>query len=152
MRALVVYDSKFGNTRAIAEKIGEGLEDGAEVDVRSTIDAGSLFQGVDLLVVGGPTQAHGVEATMREFLEQVPIASLDHVPVAVFDTRVRWPKLLSGSAADGIAKRLVRGGAELIDEPESFFVEDKEGPLRDGELKRAADWGRHLLAEMETHA
>lgn len=152
MRALVVYDSKFGNTQAIAQRIGEGLRAGAEVHVWSTSEAGSFSGDVDLLVIGGPTQAHGVEATMRDYVEHLPVDKMDHLAVAVFDTRVRWPKLLSGSAAEGIAKRLARSGAELIDEPESFFVDGREGPLSDGELKRAADWGRHLLAEMQHHA
>ena len=154
MRALVVYDSKFGNTREIAMHIGEALKKDADavVEVVSTSDVDDLPAGLDLLVVGAPTQAHGVEATMREFLERLPFQQLADLPVAVFDTRVHWPKLLSGSAADGIAKRVKTKGAELVDEPESFFVSDKEGPLREGECDRAAAWGRHLLSEMKVHA
>ncbi len=64
--------------------------------------------------------------------------------MAAFDTRFRWPELLSGTAARGIAKRLERKGARLIAEPESFFVEHKDGPLTEGELGRAASWARQL--------
>jgi menaquinone-dependent protoporphyrinogen IX oxidase len=153
MRALVVYDSKFGNTREIALRIADAMKTGdVDVDVLSTVDVLELPEKLDLLVIGAPTQAHGVEATMREFLERLPSDGLDHLRVAVFDTRMRWPKLLSGSAAEGIAKRMTRLGAELVDEPESFFVADKEGPLREGETDRAADWGRFLLSEVTMHA
>lgn len=154
MRALVVYDSKFGNTREIAMRIGAALKSGDEatVEVVSTAEVQDLPEDLDLLVVGGPTQAHGVEATMQEFLDMVSPDRLDHRRVAVFDTRVHWPKLLSGSAADGIAKRVMKKGAELVDDPESFFVADKEGPLREGEVERAEDWGRFLLSQMKAHA
>lgn len=153
MRALVVYDSKFGNTREIAERIGDAMKVGdTDVDVLSTVEFTDLPDNLDLLVIGAPTQAHGVEATMRAFLDRLPPNRLDHLKVAVFDTRMRWPKLLSGSAAEGVAKRITRNGAELVDDPESFFVADKEGPLREGEVDRAADWATFLLSTVKIHA
>jgi flavodoxin len=149
MHVVIVYDSKFGNTRAVAQTIGETMSSRARVEVLATSEVGVIPPDVDLLVVGGPTQAHGVEQTMKSFLEAVPAEDVRDVPLAVFDTRVKWPKLLSGSAAEGIAKRLQRKGARLIDDPESFFVGDKEGPLLDDELSRAAEWGEHLFTVMQ---
>jgi flavodoxin I len=99
-------------------------------------------------VLGAPTQRHGLEDTMRRFLDSLPPERLSGLPVAVFDTRMHWPKLLSGSAGDGIASRLTAFGARLLEEPESFFVADKEGPLREGETERAAEWGRRLQAHL----
>lgn len=127
-------------------------DDEIDVEVRSTAEIPYLPEDLDLLVLGAPTQAHGVEAKMRAFLDGLPPSRLDHLRVAVFDTRMRWPKLLSGSAAEGMAKILTRYGATMVDGPESFFVEDKEGPLREGEADRAADWGWFLLSEMRIHA
>ena len=74
------------------------------------------------------------------------LASIDApgVRVATFDTRIDKPPALTGVAARGIAKRLRRGGGEPIADPESFFVEDSEGPLAEGELDRAREWGRDL--------
>ena len=63
---------------------------------------------------------------------------------AAFDTRIDKPPALTGVAARGIAKRLGRRGWKLVAEPESFFVEDSEGPLADGELERAREWGKAL--------
>jgi flavodoxin len=152
MNVLVVYDSKYGNTLEVARQIGEAMKQGANVDLRSTSETGSVPQDLDLLIVGSPTQAHGVEQTMKDFLDNLPADSVRNVPVAVFDTRLKWPKLLSGSAADGVAKRLERKGARLVDDPASFLVEGAEGPLVEGEAHRAAEWGRHLLTEMNATA
>jgi flavodoxin I len=104
--------------------------------------------GLELLVVGGPTQGHGVDPAEKAFLDQLPAESVRGVPVVAFDTRLRWPELLSGSAAKGIAKRLQPKGARLLLEPESFFVEGKDGPLGEGELERAAAWARQVVASL----
>lgn len=153
MKILLVYDSKFGNTRQIALRVGEAMrKDGQVVEVLSTEEFAGFPEQLDLLVLGAPTQAHGVETTMRDFLARLPVDRLERLPVAVFDTRVRWPKLLSGSAAETIAKRLTRNGAVLVDEPQSFFVEGREGPLGDGEIQRATNWGAFLATEVAAHA
>ncbi len=154
MDALVIYDSKFGNTEKVAIAIGEAMRaDGdVSVEVQSTEAFTGLPEGLDLLVLGAPTQAHGVEATMRDFVASLPMERLQDLRIAVFDTRMHWPKLLSGSAAETISKRMTRNGAQLVDEPESFFVDGREGPLSDGELQRAADWGTFLTSQMTSHA
>jgi hypothetical protein len=77
---------------------------------------------------------------MRGWLAALPL--LGRQPVAVFDTRVDRSELLAGSAARRIAQRLRRKGYRVLGEPESFFVEGTPGPLVDGELERAAEWGR----------
>ena len=67
---------------------------------------------------------------------------------ATFDTRADGRPALTGSAARGIAKRLRKRGFELVVEPESFLVEDADGPLADGELERARDWGSVIDAQV----
>lgn len=154
MRAMVVYESKFGNTREVALRIGEAMmaEGHFEVEVRAIADMPVLPEDLDVLVLGAPTHAHGVEATMRGFVEALPASRVEHLRVAVFDTRLHWPKLLSGSAADGMAKTLTRKGATMVDGPQSFIVEDREGPLRDGEADRAEQWGTHILTQLKSPA
>ena len=144
MNTLVLFDSKFGNTEQIARAIGAALETTGSVDVRSIGDVDSFAPGIDLLVVGGPTQAHGVNAALKAFLDGLPPDTVQGVAAATFDTRFRWPVLLSGSAARGIAERLERKGARLLAKPASFFVEHGEGPLADGELARAESWARQV--------
>jgi flavodoxin I len=149
MNAMVVYDSVFGNTEQVARAIGAAIGDGVPVEVRPIAEVGVIPAGLDLLVVGGPTQGHGVDPALKAFLDGLPTEAVRGVAVGAFDTRFRWPELLTGSAARGIAKRLEGKGARLLAEPESFFVEHKDGPLAEGELGRAASWARSLAAAVD---
>jgi len=170
MRALVVYESIYGNTRAVADAIAQGLEPLGLVEVKSVHEtADSDADAADLLVVGGPTHMHGlassfsrkaaVQAGEDDGVEVEPGArdgrglrqwlaerSGQGRKAAAFDTRIDRSPTLTGSAARGIARRLHGGGYERLAEPESFFVEDSEGPLADGELERARAWGASLAA------
>jgi hypothetical protein len=157
MRATVICESSFGNTRAIAEAIAEALD----AEVLSAGDPIELDE-VDLLVVGAPTHVHGIPSErsrkaavdqggsdgpgVRDWLDDLPHGS---GRAAAFDTRFDKPAFLTGSAAKGIARRLRRRGFELVAEPESFFVLATEGPLKDGELERAAEWALALRDQVE---
>jgi flavodoxin len=134
MNALVVYDSKFGNTRRIAEAIGEGLREQYDVSVQSVTDRPTVTPGISLLIVGGPTHAHGISQPMREFLDNLPRDAVHGAAIATFDTRFHKPKWLVGAASDGIAKRLQTQGARLMIGPESFWIDSGEGPLSAGEI------------------
>ena len=142
MSTLVLYDSKFGNTQTLARVIAE------ELDARAVDAAEPLaLDGVDLLVVGGPTQMHTVSKRLAERLDGLRPGELAQRDVAAFDTRFRRNPLLTGSAAKGIAKKLARRGGRLVAAPESFFVADTEGPLEQGEVERATLWARGLSRE-----
>jgi hypothetical protein len=159
MRALVVVESSFGNSRAVADALADGLLEGlGDAEVRSVGTASTDLAGVELLVVGGPTHAFGMSRDqtradavrqgapaetsgpgIREWLADLePPARL---PVATFDTRVARVRHVPGSAARGAARMLRRRGCVLVARPESFFVVDTMGPLVDGELARAREWG-----------
>ena len=158
MRVLVVFDTTYGNTARIARAIGETLAADAavSVDVRPVALVGRPDPAdLDLLVVGGPTQRHGLSQTLAIWLDELGRGTLTGVPAATFDTRYRMPKLLTGFAAEAAAHRLRRAGCRLVVPPESFFMErDRppdgekrrhatEGP-EPGELERAAMWARTL--------
>jgi hypothetical protein len=162
MRAAVVYESWFGNTRTIAEAIARGLGESYQVTL-CTVDEAPLVGELDLLVVGAPTQVHGLSSETsrkaalerrgtdgepgigaRGYLEGLP--HVDGLPAAAFDTRVDRPALVVGSAARGIAKRLERRGFVLAAPPASFFVGGTPGPLAPDEVVRAVEWGRSLAA------
>lgn len=177
MKALVIYESMYGNTHLIASAVGDGLREYGDVTVASVNDVGvDSVRDVDLMVVGGPTHAHGMtRATTRSGavaaaekpgaeveLDADPDAyglglrewfdSLDDLftNAAAFDTRVEMPAAFTGRASKGIARRLRRHGATVIVEPESFFV-TKANELEPHEEGRARDWGRHLGASLRTH-
>jgi hypothetical protein len=168
MRISVIYESMYGNTGSIARAIAEGLMSHGEVSLLPV--APGVSTAADLLVLGGPTHAHGMSTAMSrkaietaaeeahrrgEPLEGSPTGGIRNLlealpkghgrPAASFDTRFDKSPLLTGSAARSIARRLESHGYRLVARPESFFVSDTEGPLLEGELERARAWGSSLL-------
>jgi flavodoxin I len=158
MKALVVYDSVFGNTERIAQAIGHALASPEDVEI---LQVGNVkpeqLAGLTLLIVGSPTQKFSPLGTITSFLKSIPKNGLDGVKVAAFDTRLPESKVdeirilaffvrIFGYAAKPIAHRLQKKGGELVAPPEGFYVGDTEGPLLEGELERAADWARQIVA------
>jgi flavodoxin len=162
MRALVVDESMFGNTEAVAHAIVAGLAAaGVDVELRSVNEAAESVGGYDLVVVGAPTHALGLSRAstrqdafrkgaddaaatgigVREWIEA--LAPAPDVVVATFDTRVRHPRV-PGSAARSARKRLRGKGFRAADPAMTFWVEDVDGPLLDGELERAGAWATDL--------
>ncbi|HRN19546.1 MAG: flavodoxin domain-containing protein [Truepera sp.] len=157
MNALVVYDSQYGNTERLAEAIGEALAPCGVVRVSKVTP--EQLTGLDVLVVGSPTQRFRPTPAVSAFLASVPAAGLRGVRVAAFDTRFSAQRARSMSAVLGfvvrllgpsayaathLAKQLEQRGGTLIAPPEGFRVTDAEGPLEEGELERAASWGAKL--------
>jgi hypothetical protein len=166
MRAKVIYESMFGNTRDIAEAIGEGLSASSAVEV---VEVGSadrdLGPSVHLLVIGGPTHAFGLSRTktredaarqlgstpvsrdigIREWLDNARRA-FPGTSAAAFDTKIDKP--VPGSAAHGAEKRLRKLGFHIAGDAQHFHVTDVSGPLVPGELDRARAWGARLGAEI----
>jgi flavodoxin len=144
MKALIVYDSVYGNTEKIARAVGGAIAGDVAVRRASEVDPAGLA-GLDLLVVGSPTYGGRPTPPMRDFLDRIRSSALAGTRVAAFDTRVpaRWVAIF-GYAAGGIARELKRRGATLAGSPEGFFVEGREGPLRAGETERAATWAQAI--------
>jgi flavodoxin I len=144
MRALVVYDSLYGNTEEIAKAIGGAIE--GEVRVVRPGEVGPTgLEDIGLLVVGAPTQGGRATPAIRDFLDRFGKGEINGLDAAAFDTRVtsKVAKVF-GYAAGRIASSLKKKGANLVAEPEGFFVEGTKGPLKAGELERAAAWGKRL--------
>jgi flavodoxin I len=145
MRVLVVYDSFYGNTEKIAKAIGEAISGGEARMLRAGEVGPSELDNVSLLIVGAPTQGGRATPAIRDFLDRVTKSEINGLDAAAFDTRLaaKMAKIF-GYAAGRIASSLKSKGANLIAEPEGFFVTGKEGPLKEGELERAAAWGKGL--------
>jgi menaquinone-dependent protoporphyrinogen IX oxidase len=177
MRALVVYESMYGNTHVVADRIAVGLRESVETSVLSVHGVDPLdVARADLIVVGGPTHVHGLpsqrtrvsaagqavdEASdlslepdaeapgLREWFES--LGPLTGRKAAAFDTRVDMAAMLTGRASKAIAKRMRDRGMDLVAPPESFLV-DKHSHLIVGEGVRAEDWGRSLAARVAVNA
>jgi hypothetical protein len=169
MKSLVVYESWFGNTRLLAEKIASSLAEVGDVEVVSVDEPVPSLEDVDLVVLGAPTQVHGLSSARsrkaaidqrgvagesgigaRGWIEQLPEGGGPRM--ALFDTRAHRSELLVGSAAHGMARRIRRRGYQLAGEPESFFVDGTEGPLEEGELERAWWWAWTVAREVSRTA
>ena len=148
MKALVVYDSAYGNTRSVAEAIASSLEglQASSVPV-GDFKPGALAAG-DLLVVGSPINGWRPTPKITALLSALGDGSLKGVKAAAFDTRVRM--FLHGDAAKKITYALKAGGADIIAEPTPFYVKGGEGPLRDGEIEKAGGWARTLLTSLRS--
>ena len=170
-RALVVYESMFGNTQAIAQAVAAGLSTRCETELVEVSAAPTVIESdVSVVVVGGPTHAFGLTRSstredaarqadgplvspglgLREWLDAV-IAPASPVIAAAFDTRIDEPRV-PGSAARGAVRRLRRRGFRVDARAESFFVSGTKGPLITGEIDRARAWGAHLAAERASAA
>jgi hypothetical protein len=157
MKAIVVYESHWGNTAAVARAIAEGI--GPEARALSTAEAtGEAIAGADLIVAGAPllgfslpteamlkgiAQNAGKDPTPPDLSHPSMRAWLDALPkgagrAAAFETRIWWSP---GSAAKAILGKLGSSGCRPIAKPQRFIVQGKYGPLRDGELERAKAWG-----------
>jgi flavodoxin len=150
MRALIVYDSLHGNTAKIAQAIGDALAGEISVRLASEMSAAEV-KAVDLLIVGSPTHGGWFTEAIKGWLDQLPAAALQGIRAAAFDTRTP-PTILSrifGFAAPRIAKRLEKTGVALVGEPGGFIVEGIKGPLKQGELERAAGWAQEIAESME---
>ena len=157
MKALVIYDSQFGNTAEVGQAIAEALGTTEEVESRRVGEVRpEHLAGLDLLVVGSPTQRFRPTGVTTEFLKQIPANALSGVKVAAFDTRITESSIeeapailgffvrLFGYAAKPIADRLQKKGGELAVPPEGFYVGGTEGPLLEGELERAEEWAKEI--------
>jgi len=167
MRTVIVYESMYGNTHLIAERVaGAAGRRGDVVVVPVTHATPEVIDGADLVVVGGPTHLHGMSWSttrhtavedavkkgeadpdaegpgLRDWFHQV-----DHVhsvSAVAFDTRFDASPGFTGRASVGISRRLHQHGFREIADPESFLVDD-QNHLLDGEAERAVQWAEAVL-------
>jgi flavodoxin I len=145
MRAIIVYDTQYGNTEMIAKAIGDAIEGGVSV-LRAGGFSPSELERPGLLIVGSPTHGGRPTPATQSFIKDAPIALLEGTEVAAFDTRgASMFVRIFGYAATRIADSLKKRGGKLVAPPEGFIVEGTKGPLRDGETERAAAWAKEIL-------
>lgn len=145
INVLIVFESVYRNTEKIVKAIGGAIT--GEVEVLRVDEANpSESKTIDLLIVGSPTQRDRPTPPIVDFLKKAPKHSLQGINVAAFDTRIST-KLVGvfGYAAGRIAANLKGKGGTIIASPEGFFVKGTKGPLKEGQLERAAAWAKGIL-------
>lgn len=153
MNILIIYDSLYGNTEKIAKQMAEALkEEQARIITVKLAAVRDLFS-VELLIAGTPTHGGQPSKGMKDFISRLPAGILNNVKAAAFDTSIplegqkgfkRFIIKFVGYAAKRLGNALKKNGATLI-AAETFFVLDKEGPLKEGELQRSGLWAKELL-------
>jgi hypothetical protein len=165
MQAIVVYESHWGCTAAVADAIADGLGTGARA-LTTDEATDEVVAAADLIVVGAPVVAFSLASdgtrarlasnrkaprpadvahpTMESWLRRLPIG---HAPSAAFETRIWWSPL---GAAGEIERGLRAAGHPVSARPGRFVVNGTYGPLRGGELERARAWGAQLGATIGT--
>ncbi len=164
MNAIVVYESLWGNTAAIARAIADGIGPTARALTTDEASAEVLAEA-DLVVAGAPVLGFSLPSdtirnsiatgekgapsrpdlahpSMRSWLAALPTG---HGGSAVFETRFRWSP---GGATGAIDSGLKRAGYRPVAKAHKFLVTGKYGPLREGELDRARRWGGELAAAL----
>ena len=168
MKAVVVYESHWGNTAEVARAIASGL--GPDTPVLATDEAtGPVLADADLIVAGAPVigfrlatdsmrrkiaedtnDAPGTpdvtHPSMRDWLDGIPAGK---GAAAAFETRLHWSP---GGATGAIERGLHKAGYRRVAKGHKFFVTGSYGPLREGELDAARAWGVELAQALETTA
>jgi flavodoxin len=153
MNALIIYDSMYGNTEKIAKAMGDAINGEAKV-LHVSEARFSELKSVDFIIIGSPTQGFRATKPVQTFIESIPSDALKEINVAAFDTRIpesdvgkglRFILKVGGYAAPRIEKALKKKGGNLVAPAEGLFVKDKEGPLVEGELERAAAWAKAII-------
>ena len=157
MKALIVYDSEFGNTERAAKTIGSSLGSQEEVMVKRVGEVKMEdLEGIELVVVGSPTQRFRPTPATKDFLKRIPSNGLQGIRAAAFDTRLTEEEFettrigsffvgIFGYAAQPIANELKKKGGQMAGSAEGFYVQGVEGPLVEGELERAATWAGQIV-------
>jgi len=161
MKTLFLFDSYFGNTEQVTRAIANAFNPETTI-VKWIRDASTEeLSGTELLIIGSPTRGfRATEAVNLFFKEKLP-TDLHGMNVAAFDTRIDLDTIKSkvfrvvvnkgGYAANTMAKQLKRRKARLVIPAEGFLVTGEQGPLKEGELERAFEWGKEIANSLAPH-
>lgn len=143
MKSIVIYATRTGNTGRVAAAIATVLSAYGDVELKTADQVDGTLPPADLVVVGGPTEGHGVHPALASLLDRLGPAGFAGRAFAAFDTRVAWPHWLSGSAASKIRQRAEKAGGRLIG-PEHSCIVSMKPELEAGEMERVTAWAQDV--------
>ncbi len=149
MKAVIVYDSYFGNTKIVSEEIQKNLK--GEIKVVFVEDFNfDMLDNIDLLIVGSPTRAFNASEKINKFIKSLNESKIKNIDVIAFDTRMDVEKINNkfltfmakhfGYASEKIEKKFKKLGANIKIPSQGFYVEGEKGPLQKGENKKIKEW------------
>jgi flavodoxin len=161
MNILVVYYSKYGNTKRIAQSIADTLKQSGSARLVNIeqLSANDL-RDASLVVVGSPTHYQAVPKSVRSVIKTLPKHSMRGKWVATYDTSMKmWEPIMMLTASHGLMSRLRKLGGKRLLKPESFLVTTRDTSGEDavnneidllinGELRRVEEWAKDILSRM----
>jgi flavodoxin I len=151
MKALIAYDSKYGNTEKIATMIMDGMKEGGiEVSMKKgdqcTADD---FKAADVWVFGSPVHVGGATGDAKKALKLALETGASGKKGTAFDTRFASAKGGKG-AAEKMGEKMAEAGMKIVAEPQWFIVEKTKGPLAAGEEDRAKAMGKKIAEALKS--
>ena len=150
-KAIVVYESKYGNTKLVAETIVEGMNQvsGTEAILAELNDADlTQIDEFDAILVGSPNHMGGATRSIRKFIDKLGKLKLASKQGAVFDTYLAKD---FEKAVKKMEKQITEKvpGLTLIAPGLSIRVDGMKGPITDGELPKCKEFGVKIATQMK---
>jgi len=152
MKTLIVYDSFFGNTEKVANKLYEILSKSQKAKLAHVSEAQNLpIEAYDLIVVGSPTRYYKPTGAIVSFVRELKTTPVN---VAFFDTRLdaegHWlmgPMERIFKFASDTMETLVRNtNAKQMISSLGVYVTGTEGPIARNAMKDVENWAKLLTA------
>jgi len=151
-RVFIIYDTKYGNTKLVAEKIAEGMRElkGIETEVSDVkkVDLKKI-DSFDAILIGAPNHFGSPSRTIMKFIDKLGKLKLKAKGVAVFDTFL-------GKDFEMATKKMEKRLDEkvpplrLMTSGLSIRVDETKGPITEGELPKAREFGKKIATQLET--
>ncbi|UCF12686.1 MAG: FprA family A-type flavoprotein [Thermoplasmatales archaeon] len=147
MKAIVVYDSKYGNTKIVAEKIVEGISEAGEVDATlnriSEVDIKKI-PDYDIILVGSPNHMGGPTRSVKKFIDGLKKLEMKEKYIAIFDTYMGGDFEKAVKKMKSRIKEKVPGSKPEILEL-SIKVQGMKGPIEVDELPKCKEFGHNIV-------
>ena len=151
-KAIIIYESVYGNTKKVADAIAEGIRESGEIDciiaktgeVHHTDDLAKY----DAVIFGSPNHNQEPSRNMLKFIERAGIVDLDTKIGAAFDTYTGGNKGIAVKKMEQVIRQKMTCITFVID-GFSAKVEGRKGPLAEGEIDRAIEFGKQVAAKIQ---
>jgi len=150
-RVFIIYDTKYGNTKLVAEKIAEGIKEvkGIETEVSDVkqVDLKKLAD-VDAILIGAPNHMGAPSRTIMKFIDDLAKHKLKAKGVAVFDTHMMQDERAVPKMEERISEKLP--ALKLMTPGLGIRVDGMKGPITEGELPKAIGFGKKIATQRKS--
>ena len=150
-KAIVIYESKYGNTKLVAETIAEGIREISGVEAvlaeLKEVDLEKLVE-CDAILIGSPNHIGSATKGIRKFIDELGKINLEGKPAAVFDTYLAKDFEKTVKKMEKQIREKVPG-LRLVAPGLSIRVEGMKGPVTEGELNKCNEFGVKIATQIK---